>query len=147
MRRVYTGDLEVLPANGIFVFGSNTQGRHGLGAAKTAITKFGAIYGLPAGMQGRSYAIITKDISRKPYQQMQKNFIMWQIEQLYFRAIHQYTDKEFYIAYRAKRANLNSYTAQEMADMFCEAAKYWDPNGVIPDNIIFEDEFLKLLKL
>lgn len=46
----------------IFVFGSNTEGRHGKGAALTAKQKWGAIYGQPSGIQGRSYAIITKEL-------------------------------------------------------------------------------------
>lgn len=48
--------------NHIFVFGSNTEGRHGKGAALTAIQKYGAIYGQAEGLQGRSYAIITKEL-------------------------------------------------------------------------------------
>jgi hypothetical protein len=45
----------------IFVFGSNLAGRHGKGAAKTAVQRHGAIYGKGSGMQGDSYAIPTKD--------------------------------------------------------------------------------------
>ena len=45
----------------IFVFGSNLAGRHGKGAAAHAKFKHGAIYGIGEGMQGRSYAIPTKD--------------------------------------------------------------------------------------
>jgi hypothetical protein len=44
----------------VFVFGSNLSGRHGKGAAKTAL-KFGASYGTKEGIQGNSYAIPTKD--------------------------------------------------------------------------------------
>lgn len=47
----------------IFVFGSNTQGRHGKGAALYAKNNYGAIYGQSRGRQGNSYAIVTKDIS------------------------------------------------------------------------------------
>lgn len=43
------------------MFGSNTLGRHGKGAAKDAYTYFGAIYGQGEGLQNRSYAIPTKD--------------------------------------------------------------------------------------
>lgn len=51
----------------IFVFGSNTQGRHGKGAALTARRKHGAIYGQAYGLQGNSYAIVTKELrSYKP---------------------------------------------------------------------------------
>lgn len=45
----------------IFVFGSNLAGRHGKGAALHARQHFGAIYGVGEGVQGRSYAIPTKD--------------------------------------------------------------------------------------
>ena len=46
----------------ILVFGSNTQGRHGKGAALEAKEKWGAIYGKPRGLQGSSYAIVTKEL-------------------------------------------------------------------------------------
>lgn len=45
----------------IFVFGSNLAGRHGKGAALDAVRRYGAIYGVGEGPQGRSYAIPTKD--------------------------------------------------------------------------------------
>lgn len=45
--------------NEIFVFGSNESGIHGGGAARTAM-KWGAIYGNPEGIQGKTYAIPTK---------------------------------------------------------------------------------------
>lgn len=50
--------------NVIFVFGSNTEGRHGAGAAKVAKDDFGAIYGQAEGLQGNAYAIITKDLNK-----------------------------------------------------------------------------------
>lgn len=46
----------------IFVFGSNQSGRHGKGAAKTALG-WGAIWGQAEGLQGRTYGIPTKDAS------------------------------------------------------------------------------------
>lgn len=45
----------------IFVFGSNLAGRHGAGSAKEALNNHGAVYGQGIGLQGRSYAIPTKD--------------------------------------------------------------------------------------
>ena len=44
----------------VFVFGSNTLGKHGAGAAKTAL-KWGAIYGCGSGFFGQTYAIPTKN--------------------------------------------------------------------------------------
>lgn len=45
----------------IFVFGSNLAGRHGAGAALYAKRYCGAIEGQGLGLQGKSYAIPTKD--------------------------------------------------------------------------------------
>lgn len=45
----------------IFVFGSNQAGRHGLGAALYARDHCGAKLGQGFGLQGRTYAIPTKD--------------------------------------------------------------------------------------
>lgn len=41
----------------IFVFGSNTEGRHGKGDAAMAKQYYGAVYGRAEGLQGQSYAI------------------------------------------------------------------------------------------
>lgn len=51
--------ISELKSNEIFVFGSNLQGRHGGGAARIAVEKFGAIWGQGVGLQGQSYAIPT----------------------------------------------------------------------------------------
>ena len=59
-----------LAPNQIFVFGSNLQGKHAANAAKTALDKFGAIWGQGVGLQGQSYAIPTMQgsvESIKPY--------------------------------------------------------------------------------
>lgn len=45
----------------IFVFGSNTAGVHGAGAAQYAYSKKGARYGHGYGQSGESWAIPTKD--------------------------------------------------------------------------------------
>ena len=50
----------LMPENGYFVFGSNSNGIHGKGAAKTAKIFFGAKDGIARGLCGKSYAIVTK---------------------------------------------------------------------------------------
>ena len=50
----------------VFVFGSNLSGRHGKGSALVARRLFGAIYGVPSGPMGRSYAVPTKDKDLQP---------------------------------------------------------------------------------
>lgn len=54
-------NISFLENNQIFVFGSNEHGRHGGGAAHTAVIKFGAIMGQGEGLQGQSYAIPTME--------------------------------------------------------------------------------------
>jgi hypothetical protein len=61
MERVSAERITDLKENEVFVFGSNTGGRHGAGAAKMAYDRWGAIYGVSQGLQGKSYAIPTKD--------------------------------------------------------------------------------------
>lgn len=46
----------------VFVFGSNEAGIHGKGAAKTALTEHGAVFGKSYGHYGNSFAIPTKDL-------------------------------------------------------------------------------------
>ena len=135
-RRTYSGMITSLKPNQIFVFGSNTQGRHGKGAALTAKNKFGAVYGQAEGPQGQSYAIITKDLTKSTHPSRTPEQIKEQIHNLYEYA-RQNPDKEFLIAYSGTGENLNAYSNQEMADMFS--------SELIPKNIIFEEEFYKLI--
>ena len=70
-RKVFTPDrIDSLTKCEIFVFGSNLEGQHLGGAAKTAYEKFGAEWGVGDGPTGQCYAIPTmhgglKDI--RPY--------------------------------------------------------------------------------
>ena len=54
--------IKTISENEVFVFGSNLSGRHGKGAAKTALG-WGAKWGQAKGLQGRTYGIPTKDAS------------------------------------------------------------------------------------
>ncbi|TKZ32542.1 hypothetical protein [Brachyspira catarrhinii] len=61
--RISSKHIDKLEDNEIFVFGSNTQGAHGGGAARTAMN-FGAIYGQAFGLQGKTFAIPTVDYTK-----------------------------------------------------------------------------------
>ena len=52
-------NITELEPDDIFVFGSNLEGMHLGGAARTAVEKFGAIMGQGVGIQGQSYTIPT----------------------------------------------------------------------------------------
>lgn len=137
MVKTYKGLITELPENGIFVFGANTQGRHGKGAAKTARDKFGAEYGNPRGMQGRAFAITTKDLTKYIHPSVNSTWIETQIRDLYAIATHK-PHLDFYVAYSGSGTNLNGYSNEEMAKMFAHVA--------IPPNIIFEEAFCELMK-
>ena len=138
--KTHNGNLDSLPPNGILVFGSNTQGRHGKGTALLAKTKYSAIQGKPIGLQGKSYGIVTKDLTKKTHPSMPTKYILLQIKKLYeFAETHPNLD--FYIPYLADTQNLNNYTPSQMADMFS------DPSvGPIPSNIVFEQGFSTLIR-
>lgn len=137
MNKTYKGEIESLTEKQIFVFGSNTQGRHGKGGALKAKEKFGAIYGQAEGLQGQSYAIITKDISSYPHKSNDIKSIVTQIRALY-RFADTMPDHEFYVCYSGSGTNLNGYSPTEMASMFAK--------GFISKNIIFEEEFCWLIQ-
>lgn len=137
IRKTYQGIIGNLPPHGIFVFGSNTQGRHGKGSALIAVKKFDAVYGQASGLQGRSWAIITKDLTKRIHPSRTPDQIKEEIIKMYEYATTSLLD--FYIVYTAKGNNLNSYTPMEMSKMFAEA-------GEIPLNIIFEQEFNELIE-
>lgn len=104
----------------IFVFGSNLAGRHGAGAALHAVRYHGAIYGQGAGLQGKSYAIPTKDhnldvLSLEKINQYVKRFIIY--------AAHEYlkeSDKIFNVT--AIGTGLAGYSISDIAPMFKKAA-------------------------
>lgn len=136
MNKTYKGVITHLKDNEIFVFGSNTQGRHGKGSALFAKNNCGAIYGQAGGLQGKSFAIVTKDISKYPYKQISKESIINQISKLYIYA-NLNPDKDFIIAYHGEGVNLNGYTPKEMALMF--------KSYPIPKNLVFEEKFNNLI--
>lgn len=132
------GDKD-LTSNQILVFGSNTQGKHDKGLALIAKESYGAAYGQSMGLQGQSYAIITKDLTRSIQPSISKDFIIGQIKQLYIFAKIM-PKLEFIVPYTLDGKNLNNYTGGDMIEMFKIAGI--DNNKLnIPDNIIFEEEF------
>lgn len=58
--RITPENITSIKENEVFVFGSNEGGKHGKGAAKTALG-WGAKWGQASGLQGRTYGIPTKD--------------------------------------------------------------------------------------
>jgi hypothetical protein len=134
--KTYKGHIRELPENGIFVFGSNPEGRHGKGAAFIASKNFGAKYGQGRGLMGKSYGIVTKDLRKRIHPSIPSKDIKNEIKELYeFAKTH--PELDFYVAYNSKGPYLSGFTPEQMAAMFSCVE--------IPLNIVFEEGFSKLL--
>jgi hypothetical protein len=121
-----------LKDNQIFVFGSNTEGIHGGGAARMAM-KFGAIYGEPNGPQGRSYAIVTKDLN-KGMRSVPLSDIEAQIKNLLsYAARHPHLE----ILVTKIGCELAGFEVEEIATLF--------KSKTIPNNVLLPAEFIKYL--
>lgn len=87
-RRVSARLITSLRQNEIFVFGSNLQGIHAGGAARTARLHFGAEMGNGVGIQGQSYAIPTMQGGVETIRPYVDDFI---------RYAHQHPDQNFLV--------------------------------------------------
>lgn len=112
--RVTPKHITKLNKNEVFVFGSNTQSRHGKGSALTARTKFGAIYGQSKGLQGQSYAIVTKEL-RKDYDPVTLDEIKQGID-IFTTFAKENTHLTFYVVELG--CNLAFFTVEEIAPLF-----------------------------
>lgn len=141
----------------IFVFGSNPAGFHGAGAAKAAM-KFGAKYGIGRGIQGNTYALITKNLKagftekgtgikyeKEGFQSVSKDQISKNIDELY-ECVRNNPDKMFIIVYKnetwdngSPKKSLNGYTGEEMFELFTK-------DKDVPPNIAMHETFKPLAK-
>jgi hypothetical protein len=113
--------------NKIFVFGSNRQGRHGAGAALYAVQNYGAIYGQAEGLQGSSYAIITKELrSYKPKVTIEE--VRVGVEK-FLQFAKDHPELQFYVT--PIGCGLAGFTPEQIAPFFKEC----------PSNIELPEEF------
>lgn len=122
--------IKRLDKNQVFVFGSNRQGRHGKGAALTAKNKFGAIYGQAKGLQGQSYAIVTKEL-RSNYNPVTLDEIKEGIDNFIIFA-KENTDLTFYVVEIG--CNLAYFTVEQIAPLFRPALRL--KNVYLPQRFI-----------
>lgn len=134
--KTYIGKITKLEKNQALLIGTNTQGKHGKGNALLGMKIGGAIYGRAKGQQGRCYGIITKDLTKRNHPSVSKEYIIEQIGEFY-EFVKKYTHVDFLIPYSGVGVNLCGYSPKELADMFSVFE--------IPDNIVFELEFSKLI--
>lgn len=130
MERITPNIIKRLEDNQVFVFGSNRQGRHGKGAALVARTKFGAIYGQSKGLQGQSYAIVTKEL-RKDYNPVTLDEIKQGIDN-FIIFTKENTHLTFYVVELG--CNLAYFTVEEIAPLFKSATRL--KNVYLPQRFI-----------
>jgi hypothetical protein len=107
--------IKDLKENEIFVFGSNVSGRHGKGAAKTAM-KWGAKYGVGNGIYGKTYAIPTVD------KQIKNALSLSSIKMYVDQFIKFATNNTQYIFLVTEiGCGLAGYTVKDIAPLFKEA--------------------------
>jgi len=99
----------------IFVFGANTAGKHGAGAARFAMNNFGAKYGVGHGFTGQCYALPTKNEKIKT---MCLSVINLYVFNMICKA-KDYPDKKFLVTKIG--CGLAGLTPREVAPMFVEA--------------------------
>ena len=116
---------------GIFVFGSNQAGRHGKGAAKDAVTFFGAEHGKGVGLVGQSYALPTKDANLKP---LPLATIQRYVAELLDLAASD-PDRQYVVT--RVGCGLAGYTPADIAGLFFS----W---GELPVNVCLPEEFWRV---
>ena len=119
--------IRELKENEIFVFGSNLEGMHGGGAARTAVEHFGAIWGQGVGLQGKSYGIPTMQGGIETIKPYVDEFIEF---------AKQRRDLFFYVTKIG--CGIAGFKEEEIAPLFAEALK--------EENIALPKSFVELLE-
>jgi hypothetical protein len=107
----------------IFVFGSNADGFHAGGAAKTALERFGAVWGEGQGLHGQSYAIDTMSGLGKLEEEV-LTFLEFAVEHPQLRFL-----------VTPIGTGIAGYEAEEIASLFIGA----------PGNVVLPDAFVSVL--
>lgn len=115
---VTPSQVNVLADGEIFVFGSNFHGAHMGGAARVAKEKYGAVWGIGEGLQGKSYAIPTMEGLENLAPAVQR----------FTSFAKQHQELKFFVT--AIGCGIAGYQPEEIAPMFLEAARL--PNVFLP---------------
>jgi hypothetical protein len=121
-----------LKENEIFVFGSNESGRHGKGAAKTAM-KWGAIYGQANGLQGKTYGIPTVNSSISNKLRIER--VKYYVDQFYYFAKE---NKQLTFLVTEIGCGLAGFTYKEIAPLFIDCLEL--------DNVYLPKRFIQIIK-
>lgn len=112
--------ITALAPGEIFVFGSNICGAHMGGAARVAMEKFGAVWGVGEGLRGQSYALPTMEDFHNIGPAVQRFTA--------FARVH----PELRFLVTAVGCGIAGYTPEEIAPLFKEASAL--PNVCLPES-------------
>ncbi|WP_297300463.1 hypothetical protein [uncultured Brachyspira sp.] len=130
MDRISSSKITQLEDDEVFVFGSNTQGVHGGGAARTAMN-WGAIYGQAYGLQGKTFAIPTVDYTKSG--KMAVSEIKKYVDKFLDFALN-HKDKKFLVTEIG--CGIAGFKIEEMAELFREALKDKYDNVYLPQRFV-----------
>jgi len=132
-------NLKKLESNEVFVFGSNTEGKHAGGAAAVAFESFGAVMGQAVGMQGQSYAIptMTPDGFKVSPVDLLKSLLD------FVSYVEQNQDKIFYLTKIG--TGIAGWSMREVRRIFWTAVDFVKPEEEcsLPANLVIPYEFAK----
>jgi len=155
----YSGAIETLKDDEVFVFGANSEGFSGAGAAGYATfgesgnvwrkyeydkkpkgwkgrwTEKGKV-GPQIGNEGKSYGLVT--VTKAGAKRSLSSEEITHNISVFYQFAQSRPHLKFYVA-QSSKGGLNGYSAAEMAQMYLAA-------GEAPANVYFEESFTELLK-
>lgn len=139
--RTTPDNITKLEHNQIFVFGSNTAGVHGKGAAKTARDLFGANKGVAEGRTGQCYAIPTRIYIGRDEEHWKVRFEPVPLVTIH-RSIHrlfEYADEHPELEFLMTKIGCGhaGYDVEDIKDIFDREKE----SSTMPLNIVLPKEF------
>ncbi len=131
----YTPEIiSELKPNEIFVFGSNTAGMHGAGAARVAHRSFGAEMGVGEGLTGQTYAFPTLDANLNQVKEAEFRQSM----KIFIRHVLENPDKTYYLTKIG--CGIAGWSIEEVRG-FLWSALDEENHSKLPKNLIIPIEF------
>ena len=139
---IFTPDnIGELGVNDVFVFGSNLNGNHAGGAARTAVERFGAEIGVAEGITGKCYALPTLD---ENMEKVEPIALKESLMRLVATAVN-YPALNFYVTKIG--CGIAGWDVKEVAyivfDAIREEFAMSDDGRYMPKNIYLPQEFVK----
>lgn len=127
MKKYTPDNITSLWEDDIFVFGSNMEGKHIGGAARTAYEKFGAEWGNGVGLQGQSYAIPTMNLTIEEIKKYVDDFTA---------LAREWDQNTFYVTRIG--CGIAGFKDEDIAPLFKEASKLY--------NVRLPESFMKIIE-